>query len=540
MILMPTIEEYFNEINQLKSQIIEIKNQHIELRNQNIELKNQNLELNAKLKYYEEQLKLNKKRMFGSSSEKTEEGYEQINLFNEAEAERQPINIEPTIEEVIVPEHKRKKKRSRKDLIENLPVETIEYELTEAEKICKICETPMHVMSKEVRKELVIIPAQVKVVEHISYVYACRSCEKNATQTPITTAPSPKALIAKSLVSPSLLSHIMCQKFLNAMPLHRQEQDFKRMDIFLSRQTMANWVVCGANLLKPIYDKMKEHLISKQVLHADETTLEVLCEPGRDAIMKSYMWLYKTAKDDKPIVIYDYQQGRSGDFAKRFLNDFNGYLMVDGYSGYRKLEPKVTLSCCWSHVRRKFDEALKVLPEKSPESSAAIGIAFCNKLFDIEREIADKSIEQRKIVRQEQSKAVCEALFSWAEAESFKVLPKTAIGTAIGYLLNLKKYLLTYLEDGRLELSNNSAERSIKPFVIGRKNWLFCNTPAGASSSAIVYSIIETAKENKLKPFEYLKFVFEKIQAREVDIENYLPWDENLPNDLRMKTNEKQ
>ena len=518
---MTTNEELFAEIQALKSQ--------------NIELKNQNLELNAKLKYYEEQLKLNKKRLFGSSSEKTDECYEQLNLFNEAEAERQPINVEPTIEEVIVPEHKRKKKRSREEILENLPVETIEYELSDVDKMCKICKTPMHVMSKEVRKELVIIPAQVKVIEHVSFVYSCRNCEKNATETPVITAPAPKALIPKSLVSPSLMAYIMNQKFTNSMPLHRQEQDFKRMGIFLSRQTMANWVISGSNLLKPLYLRMKEELVSKEVLHADETTLEVLCEPGRDAVAKSYMWLYKTAKADNPTVIYDYQQGRSGDFAKKFLQDFKGYLMVDGYAGYRKLEPEVTLSCCWSHVRRKFDEALKVLPDKNPESTAAIGLSYCNKLFDIEREIADKSVEERKMVRQEQSKAVCEAFFSWAEAESFKVLPKSAIGMAIQYSLNLKKYLLTFLEDGRLELSNNSAERSIKPFVIGRKNWLFCNTPAGASSSAIVYSVIETAKENKLKPFDYLKFVFEKIQHGEIEIEKMLPWSRDIPNEVKIK-----
>ena len=511
---MATIEEVYAENQALKSKIIELE------------------KLNQ---WYIEQLKLSKKKIFGSSSEKTDECYEQINLFNEAEAERQPINVEPTIEEVIVPEHKRKKKRSREEILENLPVETIEYELSDVDKICKICKTPMHVMSKEVRKELVIIPAQVKVIEHVSFVYSCRNCEKNATETPVITAPAPKALIPKSLVSPSLMAYIMNQKFTNSMPLHRQEQDFKRMNIKLSRQTMANWVICGASLLKPLYQRMKEELVSKEVLHADETTLEVLCEPGRDAVVKSYMWLYKTAKADNPIVIYDYQQGRSGDFAKRFLQNFKGYLMVDGYVGYRKLEPEVTLSCCWSHVRRKFDEALKVLPEKNPESTAAIGIAYCNKLFDIEREISDKSIEERKMVRQEQSKAVCEAFFSWAEAESFKVLPKSAIGTAIQYSLNLKKYLLTFLEDGRLELTNNSAERSIKPFVIGRKNWLFCNTPAGASSSATVYSIIETAKENKLKPFDYLKFVFEKIQLGEIGIEKMLPWSEDLPENLYIK-----
>ena len=514
-----------------------IKNEELKSLCENKDYRIRSLEAeNARLQklndWYLEQLKLSKKKKFGSSSEKTDDSL-QVNLFNEAEATREPINVEPTIEEIT---YKRKKQKGhREKLLSELPVETIEYTLKESEQTCPKCNEKLHVMSKEIRKELKIIPAQVKVVEHVSYVYACRNCEKNDVKVPVITAPSPKALIQKSLVSPSILAYIMSQKFLNAMPLYRQEQEFKRMDILLSRQTMANWVIAGAKLLKPMWDLMKNELVSKEVLHADETTLEVLCEPDRPAQVNSYMWLYKTAKSDNPIVIYDYKEGRSGDFPKTFLSDFKGYLMVDGYTGYRKLEPEVKLSCCWAHVRRKFDEALKALPEKNPESTAAIGLTYCNKLFDIEREIADKSIEERKDVRQEQSRAVCEAFFSWAEAESYRVLPKSLIGKAIEYSLKLKKYLLIYLEDGRLELSNNSAEQSIKPFVIGRKNWLFCNTPAGADSSAIIYSIIETAKANHLKPYEYLKFIFKKIQLGCDNFNKLLPWESKIPDDLRMK-----
>jgi hypothetical protein len=290
-------------------------------------------------------------------------------------------------------------------------------------------------------------------------------------------------------------------------------------------------MISGANLLKPIADRLHELLVSKDILFADETTLEVLSEPNRPAQTNSYMWLYKTSKFDNPIVLYDYQDGRSGDFPKKFLQGFKGYIHVDGYAGYHKLEPDVKLSACFAHVRRKFDEALKVLPEKNPESAAAIGLRYCNKLFQIEREIKDYSIEKRKIARQEQSKPVVEAFFAWAEAQC--VLPKTVIGTAIDYALKLKKYLLVFLEDGRLEICNNSAELSIKPFVLGRKNWLFCNTPGGASSSAIIYSIIETAKENKLKPYVYLKFVFDKLQSINTnsieDIDKILPWSDEIP-----------
>ena len=330
----------------------------------------------------------------------------------------------------------------------------------------------------------------------------------------------------------------MNQKFVNAMPLYRQEQEFKRMDVLLSRQTLSNWMINGAKILKPITDRLHELLVSKDILHADETTLKVLCEPNRPAQSNSYMWLYKTSRYDNPIIIYDYQEGRSGDFPKKFLNGFKGYLHVDGYAGYHKLEPDVKLSACWAHARRKFDEALTVLPKKNPESAAAIGLQYCNKLFEIERDIKDYSLEKKKIVRQEQSKPITEAFFAWAEAESYKVLPKSAIGMAISYALKLRKHLLTFLEDERLEISNNSAERSIKPFVIGRKNWLFCNTPGGAKSSAIIYSIIETAKENKLKPYEYLKFIFDKLQVIDtkniLEIDEILPWSDEIPVSCKM------
>ena len=501
----------------------ELLTENEELKLQNSTLENDNLELNAKIKWYEEQLKLNKKKMFGASSEKTDDVMEQFNFFNEAEAEHTPINPEPTVETIT---YRRKKQRGQREkVLENLPVETIEYTLEDT--TCPKCSEPLHVMSKEIRRELKIIPAQVKVVEHVSYVYSCRNCEKNDTVSTIITAPSPKGLLSKSLVSSSVMAYIMNQKFVNAMPLYRQEQELKRMDLLLSRQTLSNWMINGAKILKPITDRLHELLVSKDILHADETTLEVLCEPNRSAQSNSYMWLYKTSKYDNPIVLYDYQEGRSGDFPKKFLNGFKGYLHVDGYAGYHKLETDVKLSACWAHARRKFDEALTVLPKKNPESAAAIGLQYCNKLFEIEREVQDYSLKKKKIVRQEQSKPVTEAFFAWAEAESYKVLPKSAIGMAISYALKLRKPLLTFLEDERLEISNNSAERSIKPFVIGRKNWLFCNTPGGAKSSAIIYSMIETAKENKLKPYEYLKFIFDKLQV--IDTENISEIDKILP-----------
>jgi len=484
--------------------------------------------------WYLKQLKLSRQKMFGASSEKSVLESEQLNLFNEAEAERTAIHTEPTLETIT---YKRKKQKGQREaLLAQLPVETVVYTLPEAQQNCPKCDLPMHVMSKEVRKELKIIPAKVSVVEHVAYVYACRSCEKNDVETPIVTAQAPKALVSKSLVSPTVMAHIMNQKFVNAMPLYRQEQEFKRMGVALPRQTLANWMIKGAQLLQPLADKMKAELLKKEVLHADETTLEVLCEPDRPAQTKSYMWLYRTSGCDAPIVLYDYQEGRSGNFAKAYLEGFKGYLHTDGWSGYHRLEENdITLCGCWAHARRKFNEALSVCADKE-HSPEAKGLAFCNALFEIERSATALSALERYALRQKQSKPLLEEFFTWIDAQDGKILPRSPIGTAMQYAVNQKKYLLSFLQDGRIEISNNRAERSIKPFVIGRKNWLFCNTPSGAKSSAVIYSIVESAKENGLIPHAYLTYLFEQIQLHGTKhVENLLPWSANLPPTCKMK-----
>lgn len=250
------------------------------------------------------------------------------------------------------------------------------------------------------------------------------------------------------------------------------------------------------------------------------------------------MWVYRTSGCDAPIIIYDYQEGRSGRFAKEFLNGFKGYLHTDGWGGYHQLEPEITLCGCWAHLRRKFDEALTVLREKK-NSPEAKGYDFCNALFEIERRAEKMSPEERHELRQQESKPLAAQFFEWAVQQSDKTLPKSLLGTALQYALNQKKYLCSFLEDGRIELSNNRAERSIKPFVIGRKNWLFCNTPAGAKSSAVLYGIIVTAKENGLIPYAYLTYVFEQIRLHGTDnIAGLLPWSNQIPEYCRTKNSQ--
>jgi transposase len=403
---------------------------------------------------------------------------------------------------------------------------------------------PMHEMSTEVRQELKVIPAQVKVVKHVRYVYGCRHCERNELNTPIVTALMPEPVLPGSLVSPSLLAHVMVQKYCDGLPLYRQEQQWSRLGIEISRQTMANWMIQGVERhLQNIFDRMHERLLQNDILHADETTLQVLNEPGRAAQSTSYLWLYRTGRDDPAIILYDYQTTRASKHPTRFLKGFKGWLQVDGYAGYNDL-PDIKPVGCWAHARRKFTDALKALPEAQREKTVAAqeGLNFCNQLYAIERNLKEASVEERYQARLAQSSPVLEAFLAWLKTQTPRALPKSPVGQAIQYCRNQWDKLTAFLQDGRLEIDNNRSERSIKPFVIGRKNWLFANTQRGAAASATIYSIIETAKENGLNPFTYLTYLFERLPNVDVNdpeiLDKLLPWSSTLP-DVCLITNSK-
>jgi len=505
-----------------------------ELRQENARLRQQVAELTAQVNWFMEQFRLAKHRQFGASSERTVTAEQQPSLFNEAEKEARPEAAEPTVETIT---YKRKKRQGqREEALKDLPVETIEYRLPPEEQVCPNCGGPLHEMSTEVRQELKVIPAQVKVVKHVRYTYSCRRCEREGTSTPVITAPAPKPVIPGSLASPSAVAHIMNAKYVDGLPLYRQEQQWSRLGVEISRQTMANWVVYAADKwLEPLYRRLHKELLGRDILHADETTVQVLHEDGREAEDQSYMWLYRTGRDAPPIVLFDYKTSRSWTHPKKFLAGFKGYLHVDGYSGY-DMVPDVTLVGCWAHARRKFDEALKVLPadKRASPSVAMEGLTFCNQLFDIERQLAGAKPEERYRARLEKSVPVLDAFSVWLETQSARVLPKSLLGQAIRYCQSQWGKLRNFLLDGRLELDNNRSERSIKPFVIGRKGWLFCNTPKGARASAVVYSVAETAKENGLVPFEYLRYLFEKLpNLGDGDLDELLPWSPSLPDTCR-------
>jgi hypothetical protein len=334
----------------------------------------------------------------------------------------------------------------------------------------------------------------------------------------------------------------MVQKYVNATPLYRQEAGFIADGFVLSRQTMANWMIyCSERWLEPLYELMKSRMEKEDILHADETVLQVLHEPGRASRTNSYMWLYMTgALAAISVVLYEYQETRASSHPRRFLERFNGYLHSDGYQGYHSLSADIRIVGCWAHARRKFDEAVKSAPpDEQTTSRSQKGLDFCNELFALERRYEKEGLSpgERSQARLQHSKPISDALFGWAESTG--VLPKSTLGRAIHYLLEQRPYLENVYRDGRLELSNNRAERSIKPFVIGRKNWLFSASPKGAKASSIIYSVIETAKMNALKPFEYLKHLFETMPNIAPEMySSLLPWSDTLPENCKLGSHE--
>lgn len=476
-------------------------------------------ELKLQNQWLLEQLGLAKKRQYGASSERIqEELMEQFALsFNEAEGYAYGTRA-ATAEQIAVKAHARKRQSgSVTDIVpEGTSTEVVEHRLSEEERICTSCGAVMEEIGKEIHRSLQMEPARFWIREDVYYTYACKNCEQETDEANILKTPKEPVLSPGSFMSASAAAHLMTQKFVMYSPLYRLEQEFKREGLKLSRQTMANWLLNVSDTwLRPIYDALHQKLCCETVLHGDETTLQVLKESGKAATSKSYMWLYRTSGcAENPIVLYEYQPNRKSEHAERFLNGFSGWLHADGYQGYHKLAGNIRVVGCWAHARRKFDEALQTIPkEERKHSLAATGECYCTRLFQLEESFADLTPEERYTKRLELEKPILDALLAWANETKSKTAPKSALGKALHYLLEQWPYLIRYLEDGRLELSNNRAERSIKPFVMGRKNWLFANTPAGAQSSAVIYSLIETAKENKLDPYRYLLWVLESAPA---------------------------
>lgn len=486
-------------------------------------------EMQLLLKFYEEQFKLAQRQRFGASSEQTPDQMRFANIFNEAEDQASPALAEPVFEQIT---YKRKKRAGkRKDDLSGLPVERVDYELPQSGRICPECGGPMRDIGVTVRDELEIVPAKVIHKEHAVHAYGCANCEKTGSRASVIRADAPAPLISGSLASPSAVAHLAVQKYVNGVPLYRQEKGLAYDGVALSRQTMANWLVyCAQNYLSAVYALMIDSLLKEAALHADETPVQVLHEPDRAAQNKSYEWLYRTSGCTKhPVVIYEYRQTRGHEHPKLFLKNFKGFLHTDGWQAYHKLPEGITVVGCWFHARQYWENLYKTMPESQRGgSNAERGLVYINLLFAFEDEFHEMAPQERYEKRLQYSKPVSDEFFEWAG--SLRALPKSLLGQAVHYALSQRGYLENVYLDGRLELSNNRAERSIKPFVQGRKQWLFSNTPDGAEASSVIYSIIETAKENHLHPFHYIKFLLESLpNAKSSDLERLLPWSESLP-----------
>jgi transposase len=461
-------------------------------------------------------------RLFGRKSEQTADpDSPQLEIFNEAEslADAMPEAPADEVEEEAVAPTKRRGKR--KPLPAELPRVEVIHELPEHELTCA-CGCRKQVIGEETSEQLDIIPMQIRVIKHIRKTYACKGCE-----TAPVTADKPAQLIEKSLASPSVLAMLLSTKYVDGTPLYRFEKVLHRHGIDIPRQTLARWVIqCGEHL-QPLLNLMRDTLLDYPVLHCDETRVQVLKEPGRGPSSQSWMWVQTGGPPDRPVVLFDYTTSRAQEIPLRLLAGYRGYLMTDDYAGYNAVAAQsgVERLACLAHARRKFIEAQKVQP-KGKTGRADVALSLINKLYGIERDFKEASAEQRHQGRQQHSLPILAQLKAWLEKTQPQVTAQNALGKAVNYLASNWSRLERYVEGGHLPIDNNRAENAIRPFVIGRKNWVFSDTPKGATASAQIYSLVETAKANGREPYAYLRHILERLpQVNSVEgYEALLPW----------------
>ena len=479
----------------------------------------------------QEQIDYLTQKLFGSSSEKSRLDIPgQLNLFNEAEQEQDMSVLE---QETVVKEHTRKKKSSHADTFKGIKVNKVVIPLPEEEQICPECGTQMELIGEEyVRREIRFIPATCEITEYYSQIYGCPECKKGESAV-LVKSQVPEALIEKSYASPSAVAWVDYQKFANCMPFYRQEKDWLQYGAALSRTTMANWsIYCAQHYFRPLYDYFHRELLKRQFAMADETRVQVLDEPDRRPQTQSFMWVFRSGEDGLPVIIlYGYTPTRNGDNAAEFLKGFKGYLETDGYQGYNKV-PEIKRCACWSHIRRYFVDAIPKGKQLDYSQPAVQGVRYCDQLFQLEERINKQcggDHEKRRQLRLEKEKPVLEAFWSWFDAQH--PVRNSRMDKAVTYVQNRRATAETYLEDGRCSFSNNLSENAIRPFTLGRKNWLFSKSVEGAEASAVTYTMVEMAKAHDLNIFKYLEYVLEQ-RPDESWTDNQLadlaPWSEKL------------
>lgn len=513
-----------------ESSLIQTLQKTIESQNETIE------SLRKELERANENIEFMMKKLYGRKTEKTSVidgqlviGEIELGLFNEAEATTDSKVLEPV--PFLEPVKKTRAGYKRKEAFKNLPQQDQVYKLDKSQRDCPACNESLSEAGKKfLRSEIKYIPAEISIVNIYQETYECRKCKREGRPA-IFNPYTPEPVLQHSYATASSVAWTMYQKFVQSVPLYRQEKEWKQMGFPLSRATLSNWILkTTEEWLIPVTQRLHEELIKGKYLHADETPVQVLKEPGKKNTTKSYMWVYATSKKtERPIRIFKYETGRAGNHAKEFLKGFGGYLHTDAYSGYGKVKG-ISHCLCWAHVRRYFVDASPKDMKSKEATLPATGIAYCNQLFDWERKFKDLSPEERKKKRLEHEKPVLRAFWSWAKKTQNQVLPKSKIGKALQYALNHKEKLEKYLEDGNCVISNNIAENSIKPFTVGRKNWQFCGSPQGAKASACVYTLVETAKANGLNPFKYLEFLLSRLPGLNITtssqtLDLMMPWD---------------
>lgn len=535
-----TYEELVAENQKLKN---EVKEKNIEITNLKIKVENQELHINALNRY-----------IFGSKKESTpkEENIvegTQCSIFGEPDNKELKEQVEEKTEEIIVHRKKKAKKVQsgiKRSELKNIETETREYVLEENQLNCVECGKHLKKIGTEVvRQEIEYIPAKLKLVNYVRNIYKCEECgtEKSKKETPtIIKTKTPRALLSHSFTSASLATEVIYQKYYMGVPLYRQEKVWDDRGLILPRSMTANWCIkISEYYFEPIYKlmlkKMKEQ---NEVLHCDETTMQCNKEPGKKASSNSYMWVLTSGElEDKKGVIFNYSKSRNSEVAQKLLKDYKGILVTDGYSGYNILDKELTHAECWAHARRYFYESVPLDENKKmvTSSDGYQGVKYIDELFEVEREIEELSAEQKVQKRDEKSRPILEKFYKWVYSTSEKYITNKKLKEALTYVQNQKKNLNKFLEDGRIPLTNSKAERAIRPFAVHRKNWLFADTPEGAKANAIYYSIIESAKANKLNINKYINYLLEVLpqlegEQKEEDIEKYLPWSKELPKEI--------
>jgi transposase len=480
---------------------------------------------------------------FGPKSEKLDpEDKTQARLFNEAEdgsfSQNDPEQIESATETTTVQSHSRKtsSKAGRIAISDDLPREETVYDLDESQKVCA-CGTEKTCIGTDASERVEIIPSKIVVKRELRKKYVCKSCEgTSADEKGVITAGGPKHLIPRSIAGEGFLAWSIAEKYEFSLPFYRQEKRFGYIGLKISRATLCNLAIQAAGKCEVLYNLIKEHIVGGEIINADETRTQVLKEPGRSAQSRSWMWVFLGGPPNKKAVIFHYDSSRGSKIPKEFLEDFSGYLQSDDYGVYKTViqalsENQITHVLCWAHARRKFKQAWDI--EQSKESKIILN--SISQLFDLE-ELRDK-YSKKGFLKQRKNRAgpIFDELKSFLMVTFEKTPPRSTLGQAISYTLDNWEELIRYVDHSDLTPSNNSAENAIRPFVIGRKNFLFSTSTQGAHASAILYSLIESAKLNGLSPLLYLHYIFTKIPyaERSEDYIKLLPM--NVSQDELMK-----